>query len=87
MHYRLEVRLTAADAGKRVVVRWLRPAPGGGDEVADVLGVLEAVDNGSFAVRRTSGELVMVPRERALAGKAVPPGPMRPARSPEAPST
>jgi hypothetical protein len=25
--YRLEVRLTAADAGKRVVIRWRRPGP------------------------------------------------------------
>jgi hypothetical protein len=54
--------------------------------VADVLGMLEAVSSGSFAVRRPSGELVAIPWERALAGKVVPPRPARPARSPEAPS-
>lgn len=86
MRYRLEVRLTAADVGKRVVLRWRRPAPRGGDEVADVLGMLEAVGSGSFAVRRASGELVVIPSERALAGKVVPPGPVRSARPPEAPS-
>jgi hypothetical protein len=43
MYYRAEVRLTAADVGKRIVLRWRRPASGGRDEVADVLGMLEAV--------------------------------------------
>ncbi|MBO0770194.1 MAG: hypothetical protein J2P35_01925 [Actinobacteria bacterium] len=80
MRYRLEVRLTAADIGKRVVVRWRRPAAGGGDEVADVLGTLAAADDASFTVRRASGEIVVIPRERALAGKPVPPPPRRRAR-------
>src|ERR1035437_7990357 len=43
MYYRAEVRLTAADVGKRIVLRWRRPASGGRDEEADGLGVLEAV--------------------------------------------
>jgi hypothetical protein len=75
MRYRLEVRLTAADVGKRVVVRWRRPARGGGEEVADVLGMLEAADRACFTVRKASGEVVVIPRERALAGKTVPPAP------------
>ena len=78
MRYRLEVRLTVADVGKRVVLRWRRPAAQGGEEVADVVGMLEAADSGSFTVRRASGNLVVIPRERALAGKAVPPSPGRP---------
>jgi hypothetical protein len=77
MRYRLEVRLTASDVGKRVVLRWRRPAQGG-DEVADVLGILEAAGRASFMVRKTSGEVVVIPRERALAGKTVPPAPARP---------
>lgn len=75
MRYRLEVRLTAADVGKRVVLRWRRPAVGGGGEVADVLGILEAADRASFTVRKASGQVVIIPRERALAGKTVPPAP------------
>jgi N-acetylglutamate synthase len=76
MRYRLEVRLTAADVGSRVVIRWRRPAADG-DEIADVLGILTAADAGSFQVRKESGELVTVPRDRALAGKTVPPAPRR----------
>ncbi len=76
VRYCLEVRLSAVDVGSRVMVRWLRPA-GDGDEVADVLGVLAAADAASFTVRRASGELVTIPRERALAGKTVPAAPRR----------
>src|SRR5215472_18633744 len=75
MRYRLELRLTAADVGERVVLRWRRPAAGGGEEVADVLGILEAADRDSFTVRKASGEVVVIPRERALGGKTVPPAP------------
>ena len=56
VRYRLEVRLSAADAGSRVVIRWRRPA-GDADEIADVLGVLTAADDASFTVRKASGEL------------------------------
>ena len=76
MRYRLVVRLSAADVGSRVVIRWRRPA-GDGDEIADVLGILEAADADSFRVRKESGELVTVPRDRALAGKTVPAAPRR----------
>jgi hypothetical protein len=70
----LEVRLTAADVGSRVVIRWRRPsAAGSADEIADVLGILQAADDAAFVVRKASGDLVTIPRERALAGKPVPP--------------
>ena len=75
MVYSFEVRLTGADVGSRVVIRWRRPAAGGGDEVADVLGILEAADAAAFMVRKASGEVITIPRERALAGKTVPPAP------------
>jgi N-acetylglutamate synthase len=77
VRYRLEVRLSPADVGRRVVIRWRRPAPGDRDEVADVLGVLEAADAVSFTVRTAAGDAVVIPVERALAGKTVPPAPPR----------
>lgn len=76
MRYRLEVRLSAVDVGSRVVIRWRRPAMDG-DEIADVLGILAAADDASFTVRKASGELVTIPRDRALAGKTVPAAPRR----------
>ncbi|MGH3154157.1 MAG: hypothetical protein ACRDOB_25990 [Streptosporangiaceae bacterium] len=81
MRYRLEVRLETGDVGRRVVIRWRRPA-GGGEEIADVLGVLEAADAVSFTLRKASGELVTIPRDRAMAGKIVPAVPRRKHRGP-----
>lgn len=71
--YRLEVKISAADTGSRVVIRYRRPD----DQVTDVLGTLEAADEASFTVRKSSGETVTVPRDRALAAKVVPPAPPR----------
>jgi N-acetylglutamate synthase len=76
VRYVYAVRLTDDDVGKRVVIRWRRPAPGGA-EIADILGILEAADTGSFMVRDAGGRLVIVPRERVLAGKTVPAAPRR----------
>ena len=72
MRYRLEVRLTPADVGQRVVIRWRRPSPGDSEQIADVLGILEENDSTSFAVRTSDGTLVVIPTARALAGKVVP---------------
>jgi N-acetylglutamate synthase len=77
MRYRLAVRLSPDDVGQRVVIRWRRPGPGEGEEVADVLGILEDADAGSLTVRTADGKLVVVPVGRALAGKVVPPRPAR----------
>jgi hypothetical protein len=85
VRYRLEVRLTPADVGQRVVIRWRRPALGGGEAVADVLGILEEAHAGSFAVRTRDGKLVVVPAGRALAGKVVPPPPSRRGAGPAPP--
>jgi hypothetical protein len=74
MRYRLEVRLTPADTGQRVVIRW-QPGPDDGKQMTDVLGILEEYDGHSFAVRTRDGTLVVIPRTRALAGKVVPPAP------------
>ena len=80
MRYRLEVRLTPADIGERVVIRWLLPGPGDRGQMTDVLGILEQADAESFAVRTRDGTLVVIPAGRALAGKVVPPPPVRPRR-------
>jgi hypothetical protein len=77
VRYRLAVRITSADVGQRVVIRWRRPARDGGEVVADVLGILEEADAGFFAVRTRDGQLVVVPAGRALAGKVVPAPPAR----------
>jgi N-acetylglutamate synthase len=85
MRYRLEVRLTPADVGQRVVIRWRRPI-GNGEQMTDVLGILEEHDAASFTVRTSAGQLVVIPLERALAGKVVPPAPPRRRRGgPESP--
>jgi N-acetylglutamate synthase len=85
VRYRLDVRLTPGDVGQRVVIRWRRPAPGDGEEVADVLGILEEADAESFTVRTAAGKLVVVPVGRALAAKVVPPRPARQRRGGAAP--
>ena len=76
MWYRLEVRLTRADVGKRVVIRW-RPGPADSKPMTDVLGILEQADAGSFTVRTRDGKLVVIPAGHAVAGKVVPPRPAR----------
>jgi hypothetical protein len=76
MLYRLEVRLTRADVGKRVVIRW-RPGPADSKPLADVLGILELADARSFTIRTSDGKLVVIPAGHAVAGKLVPPLPAR----------
>jgi hypothetical protein len=77
VRYRLEVRLTAADVGQRVVIRWRRPGPDGGEQMTDVLGILEEHGADSFTVRTAAGKVVVIPSARALAGKVVPAHPRR----------
>jgi hypothetical protein len=72
IRYRYEVRIGPEDVGKRVVVRWRRPA-GDGDEVTDALGYLESADEATFVVRNRHGDQVVIPRQRALAAKVIPP--------------
>jgi len=51
MRYRLVVRVTAADIGQRVTIRWRPPELDGTPQMTDVLGILEEADDRSFAVR------------------------------------
>jgi hypothetical protein len=85
MRYRLEVRLTTADVGQRVVIRWRRPGPDDSEQIADVLGILERADAGYFAVRTRDSQLVVIPTGSALAGKVVPPAPVRRRRAARGP--
>jgi hypothetical protein len=84
MRYRLVVRVTAADVGQRVTIRWRPPELDGSTLMTDVLGILEEADDEFFKVRRgRDGQLVVIPRARALAGKVVPPAPpSRPRKAP-----
>ena len=78
MRYRLVVRVTAADVGQRVTIRWRPPELDGSQLMTDVLGTLEEADDQVFKVRRgRDGQLIVIPRERAVAGKVVPPPPAR----------
>ncbi len=72
----MRYRLTRADVGKRVVIRW-RPGPADSNQMTDVLGILEQADARSFTVRTRDGKLVVIPAGRAIAGKVVPPPPAR----------
>ena len=85
MRYRLVVRITTADIGQRVTIRWRPPELDGTSLMTDVLGILEDADDQFFKVRRgRDGQLVVIPRERALAGKVVPrtPPSRRPRKAP-----
>ena len=77
MRYRLVLQVTAADIGQRVTIRWRPPELEGSSKwMTDVLGILEDADDQVFKVRRgRDGQLIVIPRERAVAGKVVPPAP------------
>ena len=81
MRYRLEVRLTSADVGKRVVIRSARPGPDDREQIADVLGILEEHDGRFLRSTRRRRATCRDPRTRALAGKVVPPPPVRQRRA------
>jgi hypothetical protein len=40
------------------VIRWRRQGPDDSEQIADMLGILEQADAGSFAVRTRGGQLV-----------------------------
>jgi N-acetylglutamate synthase len=86
VRYKLEVRITPADVGKRITIRWRPPELAGSSKwMTDVLGILEEADGQFFKVRRgRDGQLIVIPRERALAGKVVLPAPppRRPRKDP-----
>ncbi|MEV5511572.1 GNAT family N-acetyltransferase [Streptomyces flaveolus] len=74
---RLEVRITAADVGKRVSVRCLSEPGVAGEKFTDTVGVLTSWDNGVLLITRKSGESVRIPESTLVAGKVVPSAPAR----------
>ncbi|MET9835296.1 GNAT family N-acetyltransferase [Streptomyces sp. NPDC006385] len=74
---RFEVRITAADVGKRVSVRRLNDPAAPGEKFTDTVGVLASWDNGVLLITRKSGETVRIPESSLVAGKVVPSAPAR----------
>ncbi|MEU2656894.1 GNAT family N-acetyltransferase [Streptomyces sp. NPDC007325] len=73
----LEVRVTSADVGKRVSVRYVTDSPEAGARFTDAVGVLTSWDAGVLTITRKSGETVRIPELRLVAGKIAPPAPAR----------
>ncbi|MGW2863050.1 GNAT family N-acetyltransferase [Streptomyces sp. NPDC001205] len=74
---RLEVRITAADTGKRVSVRRLSSSGTPGSLFSDTVGVLTSWDDGVLSITRKSGETVRIDESTLVAGKVVPAAPAR----------
>ncbi|MFJ3893626.1 GNAT family N-acetyltransferase [Streptomyces sp. NPDC090083] len=74
---RLEVRITAADVGKRVSVRRLTGAEDTTEKFTDTVGVLTSWDSGVVTITRKGGESVRIPESSLVAGKVVPAAPAR----------
>ncbi|MCF3136525.1 GNAT family N-acetyltransferase [Streptomyces olivochromogenes] len=74
---RLEVRITAADVGKRVSVRRLTEHAVTQEKFTDTVGVLTSWDDGVLLITRKNGESVRIPESSLVAGKVVPAAPAR----------
>ncbi|GHF86382.1 GNAT family N-acetyltransferase [Streptomyces filamentosus] len=74
---RLETRITSADVGKRVSVRYVTDSAAAGGRFTDAVGVLTSWDGGVVTITRKSGETVRIAELRLVAGKVVPPAPAR----------
>ncbi|MEU1517004.1 GNAT family N-acetyltransferase [Streptomyces sp. NPDC005811] len=74
---RLEVRITAADVGKRVSVRRLGDPGVTEGKFTDTVGVLTSWDKGVLVITRKSGEVVRIDASSLVAGKVVPAAPAR----------
>jgi GNAT superfamily N-acetyltransferase len=80
---RLELRITPADVGKRVSVRELTEPVDGRPTFTDTVGVLASWDEGVVYITRRTGENVRIAESALVAGKVVPPAPVR--RTPAVP--
>ncbi|MER5384342.1 GNAT family N-acetyltransferase [Streptomyces sp. NPDC002688] len=74
---RLEVRITAADVGKRVSVRRMIDDGDTGGKFTDTVGVLTSWDKGVLLITRRTGESVRIAESSLVAGKVVPSAPAR----------
>ncbi|WP_234534949.1 GNAT family N-acetyltransferase [Streptomyces shenzhenensis] len=74
---RFEVRITAADVGKRVSVRRLTGNGAAAQKFTDTVGVLTSWDDGMLTIARRDGEIVRIPQSALVAAKVVPAAPAR----------
>ncbi|MER5208523.1 GNAT family N-acetyltransferase [Streptomyces sp. NPDC002825] len=74
---RLEVRITSADVGKRVSVRYVTDSAEPGGKFTDAVGVLTSWDAGVLLITRKSGDSVRIAESALAAGKVVPAAPAR----------
>lgn len=74
---RLVVRISPADVGKRVSVRRVLEIADGQPTFSDTIGVLASWDDGVVCVTRRDGETVRIAESALVAGKVVPPAPVR----------
>ncbi|GAA2243289.1 N-acetyltransferase [Streptomyces ruber] len=74
---RLEVRINAADVGKRVSVRRIDEAGAEGGKFTDTVGLLTSWDGGVLVITRRTGERVRIAESSLVAGKVVPAAPAR----------
>ncbi|MYV70601.1 GNAT family N-acetyltransferase, partial [Streptomyces sp. SID2131] len=74
---RLEIRVTSADVGKRVSVRYVTDSGEAGGMFTDAVGVLTSWDDGVLLITRRSGEGVRIAESSLVAGKVVPAAPAR----------
>ncbi|MCC3769060.1 GNAT family N-acetyltransferase [Streptomyces sp. UNOC14_S4] len=73
----LEVRINAADVGKRVSVRRLADFGGSSERFTDTVGVLDSWADGVLRITRRTGETVVIEESSLVAGKVVPAAPAR----------
>ncbi|MER5528211.1 GNAT family N-acetyltransferase [Streptomyces sp. NPDC002677] len=75
---RFEVRITAADVGKRVSVRRLAGNGVAEEKFTDTVGVLTSWDDaGVLTITRRDGQIVRIPESALVAAKTVPAAPAR----------
>ncbi|MFF9911845.1 GNAT family N-acetyltransferase [Streptomyces sp. NPDC013457] len=74
---RLEVRITRADVGKRVSVRYVTDAGDHSAKFTDAVGVLTSWAHGVLLITRRTGETVRIAESALAAGKVVPAAPAR----------
>ncbi|MGW1199950.1 GNAT family N-acetyltransferase [Streptomyces sp. NPDC002536] len=74
---RLEVRITAADVGKRVSVRRLNDSVRSPERFTDTVGELVSWEGGVLRITRRTGETIEIPERALVAGKVVPAAPPR----------
>lgn len=71
------MRITHADVGKRVSVRYVTDAADPGGKFTDAVGVLTSWDHGVVLITRRTGEAVRIAESTLVAGKVVPAAPAR----------